>query len=289
VQLAPGASLIVEGTLFALGTADRPVRFVGINGAFWESIIGTPGSNIDLEHTEIQKGGGGGLLISSDSGNLVIHDGRIIGNGGHIVAENSRVNIRNTVISDNDMPYGPALEVSYSGAPSGLNEFVLNDNRIIHNKLSNGSVPVQVTNDRAVDSSIVLDIQRNLLIGQDGPDLTLVANGLLQGNITCNALVGGANGLSVHSNQPQTFYTLLNIRDNAIELHNPPLDPFYRQNNIGRGATSEIPLKMDANWWGNPLGPYVADRHADGRGDAVGALISFDAWHTTRPACAPTP
>jgi hypothetical protein len=288
VQVAPGASLFVEGTLFALGTADRPVRFVGINGKFWESIIGTPGSNIDLEHTEIHGGGGGGTLISSDSGNVVVQNGHITGNGGHIVAKNSRVNIRNTEITDNDMPYGAALEVIYTGAKNALDELVLNDNRIIRNQLSAGTVPVQVTNDRPLDS-IVLDIQRNLLIGQDGPDLTLIANGLLQGNITCNALVGGANGLSVRSNQPQTFHTLLNIRDNAIEQHIPPLDPFYRQNNIGRGATSEIPLKMDANWWGNPLGPYVADRHADGRGDAVGANISFDAWHTARPACAPTP
>jgi hypothetical protein len=289
VHFAPGASLIVEGTLFALGTPERHVRFVGFNGAIWESIVGAPGSNIDLEHVDIQGGGGGGLLLSSDSGVLLIQGGHITRNGGHIVAKNSRVNIQNTIIADNEMPYGAALEVSYSGSRRGFDSFVLRHSRILHNGLSAGTVPLQVINDRPLNTSITLDIDHNLLIGQDGPDLTLIANGLLQGNITCNALVGGANGLSVLSNQPQTFYTMLNIRDNAIEQHNPPLDPFYRENNIGRGASSEIPIKMDANWWGNPLGPYAADRHADGRGDAVGANISFDAWHTTRPDCAPSP
>jgi len=77
------------------------------------------------------------------------------------------------------------------------------------------------------------------------------------------------------------------VRDNATEKHTPPIIPEYLRYGIGRGATSEIALDMRSNWWGSALGPYEPDRHADGRGEAVGDNIEFAPWLTERPACAP--
>ena len=76
----------------------------------------------------------------------------------------------------------------------------------------------------------------------------------------------------------------------AIEDHSPPIVPIYTKpyHGIGRGATSEIEIDMSNNWWDDPTGPYEPDRHADGRGDAVGDTITFAPWLTGRPACAPT-
>ena len=217
-----------------------------------------------------------------------MHHVQITDNGGRIVATNSSVDIHDTAVGGNDLPYGAALEIAFNSSDRSFNTVTLNDNRIAGNLLAPGAVPLQITNDRP-STSVVFDIQRNVFGGQDGPDFTLNANGRVQGNVTCNTFAGGANGISVHSNQPQTFSTFLNIRDNAVEQHTPPLDPFFRQNHIGRGAASEIELNMDGNWWGDPTGPYVPDRHPEGRGDAVGANISFANWRTERPACAPSP
>jgi hypothetical protein len=149
-----------------------------------------------------------------------------------------------------------------------------------------GTSPVRISNSSALDT-LNLDIQGNLLVGQEGPDLTLTTNGPLQGGLGCNALIGGTNGLSVRSELPQVPGFALTIRNNATEMHTPPIIPEYLKYGIGRGATSELALDMTGNWWGSPLGPYEPDRHADGRGEAVGDNIEFGPWLTERPACAP--
>lgn len=288
VRLARGISLIVEGTLQALGAPDRPVRFVGVGGERWESIVGAAGSTIQLQNAEVHNGGAGGKLLIVDSGNLIVNYVQLTDNWGQIRTTNSRVDIRNSAFAGNDIPYGAALETLYTRGSPPRNNLVLNDSRLTGNRLGEGSVTLQVSNERA-DETIAVDIQRNLLDGQSGPDVTLFANGQIQGSLVCNTLIGGANGLSVRSNQPQTFSLALNIGANAIEGHSPPLDPFYRKNKIGRGATSEIPLGMSGNWWGSPSGPYAPDRHADGRGDAVSSMVVFDGWLAERPGCAPRP
>ncbi|HET9222718.1 MAG TPA: hypothetical protein VFO07_09450, partial [Roseiflexaceae bacterium] len=113
IRLAPGVAFFVEGTLYGLGQPGRPVRFVGSESQRWEGIFGRPGSNIALEHTEISGGGAGGTVLASEGGNLVIHNGRINNNGGHIGATNSRLEVRDSEVAGNDMPYGAAIEASY--------------------------------------------------------------------------------------------------------------------------------------------------------------------------------
>jgi hypothetical protein len=283
VRLAPGVSFFVEGTLYGIGSPDRPIRFVANERQRWEGLFGRPGSNIALEHAEIRGGGAGGTLLTSEGGNLVLHHARINDNGGHVQVADSRLEIRDSEIAGNDMPYGAALDASYIGG--GV--VIMTNNRIGGNRQQAGSPPVLLSNQSAFET-LNLDIQGNLLVGQEAPDLVLFTNGPLQGGVTCNALIGGTNGLSVRSETPQVPGFALNVRDNATEKHTPPIIPIYLQYGIGRGATSEIALDMRNNWWGSPLGPYEPDRHADGRGEAVGDNIEFAPWLTARPACAPT-
>jgi len=282
VRLAPGVSFIDEGTLNALGTADRPIRFVANEGQRWEGLFGRPGSNISLEYTELRGGGAGGTLLTSEDGNLVLHHARINDNGGHIQVSDSRLEMRDSEIAGNDMPYGAALDASYLSG--GI--VVMTNNRIGGNRQQAGSPPVLLNNLSAFET-LNLDLQGNLLVGKDAPDLVLFTNGPLQGGLTCNALIGGTNGLSLRGETPQVPGFALNVRDNATEKHTPPIIPVYLTYGIGRGATSEIVLDMRNNWWGSPIGPYEPDRYADGRGESVGDNIDFIPWLTERPACAP--
>jgi hypothetical protein len=282
VRLAPGVSFFVEGTLNALGTADRPIRFVANEGQRWEGLFGRPGSNIALEYTELRGGGAGGTLLTSEGGNLVLHHARINDNGGHVQVSDSRLEMRDSEIAGNDMPYGAAIDASYLSG--GI--VVMTNNRIGGNRQQAGSPPVLLNNLSAFET-LNLDLQGNLLVGKDAPDLVLFTNGPLQGGLTCNALIGGTNGLSLRGETPQVPGFALNVRDNATEKHTPPIIPVYLTYGIGRGATSEIVLDMRNNWWGSPIGPYEPDRYADGRGESVGDNIDFIPWLTERPACAP--
>lgn len=285
VRLAPGVSFYTEGKLYALGKPGQPVRFVGNSTQRWEGLFGRPGSDIVLEHTEIRGGGAGGTVIAVEGGALALRGTRINDNGGHVRVEDSRLEARDTEIAGNDMPYGAALDATYRVGSS----VSLVNNRIGGNRMSTGAPPVQIRNESGFDT-ITVDIQRNILIGQDGPNLTLFASSSpFQGNIVCNALLNGANGLSIRSETLQKPGFPLNIRDNAIEDHVPPIVPIYLQYGIGRGATSEVELDMRNNWWGSEIGPYEPDRHADGRGDSVGENIAFDPWLPSWPGCAPRP
>lgn len=282
VRLAPGVSIFVDGTVYALGQPNRPVRIVGSERQRWEGIFGRPGANITMEHTHIRGGGAGGTVLLSEGGNLTLHNAHINDNGGHVQVNDSRLELRDSEIAGNDMPYGSALEASY-GSGGGV---ILTNNRIGGNRMQPGTSPVRISNQSTFDT-LNLDLRGNLLVGSEGPDIVLSTNGPLLGGLTCNAFVGGTNGLSVRSETPQVPGFALNVRDNATEKHTPPIIPEYLRYGIGRGATSEIALDMRSNWWGSALGPYEPDRHADGRGEAVGDNIEFAPWLTERPTCAP--
>ncbi|MDW8213915.1 MAG: hypothetical protein RMJ55_10175 [Roseiflexaceae bacterium] len=283
VRIPPGITLYVDGRLYALGRADRPVRFTGASPPRWEGIVGRPGSDIVLEHVEVRGGGAGGTIIASERGSLTIRSSRITDNGGHVRVSAGRFELRDSEIAGNDMPYGAAVEIVYDGGGA----VILTGNRIGGNRMAFGSPNVRISS-RSPNDTVALDIQGNLLVGQDGPNLALETNGPLQGAVLCNGFIGGSNGVSILSTLPQApGLPALTIRNNAIEKHTPPIIPIYLQRGIGRGATSDVIIDMRNNWWGAAEGPYEPDRHADGRGDAPGDLVLFDPWLTERPACAP--
>lgn len=293
VQIARGVSILVDGSIVALATPDRPVRFVQINSGDdprqrWESIIGRSGSVIDLRNVFINGGGAGGTLIAMQSGRLSLQSARIVGNGGHIRIDDSFVIIRDSEISGNRMPYDSAIEITLprGGAGGPVSDVVVVHNRVLNNALVAGVAPLRITN-QSFDSPARVEIEQNLLVGAAGPNLALVTNSQLMGNIRCNAMIGGGNGLSLRSDAPPNLSPMLNIRDNAIEAHDPPNNPFYREFNIGKGATSDLPLNMTNNWWEVANGPYEPKANPDGRGEAAGPNIGFQPWLQSRPSCAP--
>lgn len=293
VQIGRGVSVVIDGSMVALATADRPVRFTQIGGGDdprlrWESITGRSGSVIDLRNVTITGGGAGGTVLAIQSGRLSLQSARIVNNGGHIRVDDSFVIVRDSEIWGNRMPYGSAIDITLSrgGGDSPGSDVVIVNNRILNNTLVAGTAPLRVTN-QSFERPARIEIEQNLLVGAAGPNLALFTNAQLLGNVRCNTLIGGANGLSLRSDAPPNLSPMLNIRDNAIEAHEPPNNPFYRQFNIGKGATSDLPLTMTNNWWELPSGPYEPAANPEGRGEAVGPNIAFLPWLPERPACAP--
>lgn len=287
VKLAPGVSITNQGTMRSLGQPGQPVRFSGTGSQRWEGIFGRDNSEMLLEHTEIKGGGAGGTVIGVETtGQIGFRGVRVTDNGGRVsLSSGGYIEIRDSEISGNDMPYGAALELNFA---NGGRAVVVN-NRIGGNRMSFGSPQLLIRHTSGFNE-LNVDIQRNLLVGQDGPNLTLsAASRAFNGNIVCNSFLNGANGLSIRSDTLQVPGFPLNIRDNVLDDHVPPIVPVYLKYGIGRGATSEVEVDMRNNWWGSELGPYEPDRHADGRGDSVGENISFDPWLGGWPSCAPRP
>jgi hypothetical protein len=285
VQVPRGASFVVHGNLYVLGSAARPARLTQVGGdrsQRWEAIFARPGSSIALNNADILGGGAGGTLLGAELSDIKIRGVRLIGNGGQIRTLDSRVEIRDVQMYDNEIPYGAAIDVTFSRGGN----FILASSRLVRNYLTSGAAPVLVTN-QSFSHPATLEIVGNLLVGQDGPNLQLFTNAQMQGNITCNTLVGGANGLSLRSDGPPNLSPMLNLRDNSIEGHTPPIIAIYLEFGIGRGATSDLPLGMANNWWELPNGPFEPDRNNPGRGESVGENIAFEPWLTERPGCAP--
>lgn len=285
VRLAPGVAIYVDGKLYARGNAAQPVRFTGVDGQRWDALYGRPGGDIGFDYVNISGGGSGGTLISSEGGNLTVLHGTVRNNGGQIRAHDSRLEMRDSDVSGNDMPYGAAVDASYS-AGGGV---TLTGNRIGGNRQAAGAPPVQIRNESSYDT-VNLDAQGNLLVGKDGPTMVIATDGALRGNLSCNALLNGTDGLSIKTSTLQVApEIIMTIANNAIEDQTPPIIPIYLKYGIGRGATSDIYVDMRNNWWRSAEGPYQPELHADGRGEAVGANITFAPWLNDRPACAPHP
>ncbi len=283
VRLAPGVSFFVDGAQFlALGQPNRPVRIVGASGARWEGLFGRPNSYIVLENTEVRGGGAGGTVLATEQSDLVIRRSRFTDNGGTIILTDTRLEMRETEIAGNDLPYGAALDAVYTRG----NFVTLVGNRIGGNRLSGGVANVSIVNQSSLDT-LNLDIQGNLLRGGAIGNLQFSTNGPLKGTIACNALVGGNQGLNLRTQTTQVPAPQLAIFNNLIDDHTPPIEPIYLDFGIGRGATSEVALDMRNNWWGAASGPYHPESNPQGRGDAVGVNISYEPWLTGAPSCVP--
>ncbi len=302
VQLAPGSTLIIEpgveirlgvgvaifvdgAQLRALGAPGQPVRFVSDTGARWEAIFGRPNSTIVLEHTELTGGGAGGTLLTSErNSELAIRQSQIYDNGGTILVTDSKLEVRESQIAGNDLPYGAAVDAVYTGG----NFVTMIGNRIGGNRQSEGAPVVRLSSSSTLDV-LNLDIQSNMIRGNElGSNLLLSTNGSLYGTVACNTLIGGNLGLSIRTQTEQVpGLPRLGVTNNAIDNHTPPIIPIYLEFGIGRGATSEVELDMTNNWWGDPTGPYDPQFNPLGRGDSVGDNIAYEPWLTEPPPCVP--
>jgi hypothetical protein len=261
------------------------VRFVSAGGPSlrWEGIFGNERSSITLDSTELRGGGSGGTLLTSERGSLTIRGSHFNDNGGNILVTDSRLEIRDSEIAGNDMPYGAALEVSYTRG-----DFVtLAGNRIGGNRQLEGAPAVRIVSGSAYDT-LNLDIQRNLITSAaGGGNLILSTVGPLAGSLTCNSLLGDSIGLDLRTQTKQVPGFNLVLRQNVIDMHTPPIIPEYLRYGLGRGVASEVPLDARGNWWGDASGPYHPQTNQLGRGDAAGANVDYSDWLQSQPECAP--
>lgn len=287
VRLDPGVSIYVDGgRLLALGQPGQPVRFVGSSGARWSGIFGRPNSFVLLEHSEVRGGGIGGTVMALDRSELVVRNSRFTDNGGAILTTDTRLEMRDSEVAGNDMPFGAALEAGYERG----NFVTLTGNRFGGNRLSDGSPQVRISSSSSFDT-LNLAIDGNLISG-GAPNLQLTTNGPLRGAVVCNTLVGADQGFGLRTLTEQVAPNgappmELRVEQNYIDEHTPPIIPIYLRFGLGRGATSEIKLDMRNNWWGDPSGPYDPERNVDGRGDSVGVNIEFVPWLQAPPPCTP--
>ncbi len=286
VRLAPGVAIFVDSAqLLALGLPERPISFMANGGLRWGGIFVRPNSFVAIENTTISGGGAGGTVIVAEESEMVVRSSRIVDNGGQVLLANTKLEMRDSEIAGNDMPYGAALDVSYSRRNFF---FTLVGNRIGGNRQASGAPGVRVVNSSTFDT-LNIDVQGNLIRGGIA-NLELTTNGLLKGTVACNALIGGDLGLSIRSQtRQQVPLPELRFIDNELDEHTPPIIPIYLDFGIGRGAASELPIDMTNNWWGEASGPYDPLFHADGRGDSVGRNIEYMPWRESRPACVPLP
>lgn len=287
VRLDPGVSIYVDGArLLVLGLPDRRVRFVGSTRARWSGIFGRPNSFIVLENTDVRGGGAGGTVMAVDNSGLTIRGSRIVDNGGGILVTDTKLEMRDTEIAGNDVPFGATLDASSARGTT----ITLQNNRIGGNRLSDGAPMVRVAN-QSTFNSLTLSIGGNLIRGGT-PNFQVVTNGPLEGTIACNALVGDGLGFSLRTQTVQVNPNgvppmSLAFVDNFVDEHIPPVIPTYLTYGLGRGSTSEVLVDMRNNWWGDASGPYEPDMNPLGRGDSVGNNILFSPWLIQPPACAP--
>jgi hypothetical protein len=282
VRLGWGVSLTADqAQIYAVGTPDQPVRFVGHTDKRWQGIFSRNNSTVVLEHVEVRDGGAGGAVIVSEGGELVVRNSKIIENGGTILTTDSTVEVRSSEIWGNDLPFGGAFNATYTRG----NLFTFTGNRVGQNRLSDGASSLTVENHSG--DTVVLDIQSNHFNGyeKEGANVLLSTNGMLEGTVACNSLIGANTGLRLRTETPQLPNFNLSVANNRIDNHVPPVVPDYVKYGIGRGATSEILLDMRLNWWGERSGPYHPEENPEGRGDSVGSNILYRPWLTEPPPC----
>jgi len=294
LSLRPGVTITVEsgGTFITAGTETQRVRLANVPGQpRWEGIFGRADSTILLAASDLVGGGAGGTLIASEAGrDFQLTSARILDSGGQIRMLNTPVTIKNTELAGSTMPYGAAVDVRFNvNGPLITRRFVnLEFNRIEGNQLAAGAPVIRIANEDR-QSAPMLNLVGNFVEGHQGPELTLIAEGPLSGNILCNTLTRGTQGVRLESVQsPPNYQPALNLRLNVIERHLvPPNNPTFQQLAIGLGASSDLSLDVAGNWWGHTTGPFAPNRNSTGRGDLAGINIQFQAWLTERPACAP--
>jgi hypothetical protein len=287
VRIQPGVSIYVGNEfggaqLMAVGKPGYPVHIIGGGLRRWNGIYGDPGSLILLEHTRISGGGANGTLLYSKEGQLAIRYSHIVDNGGVTLAVDSEVEVSNTEIAANDVPFEAVLNLQYNRG----NRVTLIGNRIGGNRLPNDASGVQITNFSPLQG-VDIHMAGNLIRGGQYGNLLVSTAGPIYGTIACNAFVGDELGVSIRTQTLQVPPPELAIIDNLIDGHTPPIEPIYLDSGIGRGAASEVALDMRNNWWGERSGPYHPEENPEGRGDSVGNNIFYEPWHETAPLCVP--
>ena len=270
VRLRPGVDIVVEGQLRAVASGGAPIRFVGPEGR-WTGIIGQPGSAVVLENAQLRNAGRDGVAVSSTEGQLTLREVLITDSGGGVATTGAAVDMRGVQITGNNVASGPAVNIAMGPeAPITLQGSIVGGNLVPHGTpqvrlvaRDNGSGPV--------------DIQGNAFVGGAGTLLDIQAATGIGGTIRCNGFRDGTIGFQLSASTPSGQGFSLAVDNNAFE------------GQTTAGVASTVGLDAGSNWWGDPSGPFDAERNPQGRGARVGVNVGFQPPLAARPDCAPVP
>ena len=261
VQIAPDASLVVNGSLLADGAPGSLIRFRKTARGGWNSIVVNPGAVARLNRVDIQGGGNGGVIIAALGGDTIISDS-FIDSQGSVLGAGGNLDMQRTILI---APAPLSVEVPSGGWLRLLNNSVTSTSL-------DGATAVNIV---ARTSDTELTVEGNFVSNESGTNMQARLERLTTASIQCNTLRGGAVGLSIKTNNPNLDTSLLIIKLNSLLYHD-----VY-------GITSDVLIDGRNNWWGDPSGPYETEVNASGTGDAVGINVPFQPWLTAKPACSP--
>lgn len=262
VQLAPGASLIVDGTLSAAGTAANPIRFRKGGEGNWGSLVINDGASANFSGLDVRGAGAGGVVVAALGGQTTITNSRFAENRGQILVAGGNLDMQGTVVS------GPAPFVANLTEGDTLR---LKFNNIT-NTASDGATGVTVT---SPTSDVTIDVQGNMFKGNSGTNLLVNFSEPLTALFQCNSFVGGAVGLSLKSRHPTLDGSRIVINTNSFINH------------LNYGLAADVGVGAGNNWWGDASGPFEPTANPRGTGDRIGINGTFTPWLQSKPACSP--
>ncbi|HEY1016312.1 MAG TPA: hypothetical protein VGE07_26615, partial [Herpetosiphonaceae bacterium] len=179
VQVAPGASLIVDGTLSAAGTAANPIKFRKGGEGSWGSLVVNEGGSANFSGLDVRGAGSGGVVVAALGGKTTITDSRFSENRGQILVAGGDLDMQGSVVS------GPAPFAASLAAGDTLR---LKFNNFT-NTASDGATGVTVNSGT---SDATIDVQGNIFKGSSGVNLLLNFSEPLTALFQCNSFVGGS-------------------------------------------------------------------------------------------------
>lgn len=258
VRFGGDFSLVVEGRLVAIGTADWKTRFTTndpANNVTWRTIMikgsqpslftnciieyGTDGitcekGSLEIESSFIESNSENGIMIND--GSVLVKNSEIVGNenGGIYIAGGAQVTVENNVIRSNGD--GIVLTGNLTG------QMNVNQNTIVSN------------------------IQGGITIESQVCDTTSIIN---------NKIMANNYGFLVRTNT-STYITRNYISNNTVGIyyengndHEAHFNDIY-DNGLGMDVSSESSVIASHNYWGHRSGPFHASMNPLGKGNPVG-------------------
>ncbi|MCE2851133.1 MAG: hypothetical protein LW717_08135 [Chloroflexaceae bacterium] len=276
VRFEIGISLYVDGSLQAIGRSDAPITLTAVRLP-WGGVFVRPKATALFDTTIMSRAGAMGTALYAESASLTVRNTTLNSNIGQVVIVDGTTTIQQSVLRDNVLPYGAMVDMSVPNAGT----LVIENSRIGPNSQVTGGSALAVVAPN-MTSMLRMTLNGSIFTSISGSNLLINSVVPVDGAIQCNAFALGAIGVQIRSTLPQVPGIGIALRNNAFEGHSAEFSG-------ARGATSDVAVDAQGNWWNSSTGPYDPKRYAAGKGEPVGSNVVADGWLSTRPACAPLP
>jgi parallel beta-helix repeat protein len=229
IQIADGFSLIVNGSLSAIGTEDEFIEFTSSrlepDPGLWNTIlfVGDSTESLSLKYVIVSHANNG-ITIESEDGDAIIERCEIIGNSGNGVniIGNSKVLIRDNIINNNTNGISAEVPTPEKGVLTELGGFTVSGNTISYNR--EYGIYVTNTNLNFLKNIIIVE---NKLTNNVENGIHLTSNSEISNvQISHNEIsFSGANGIYMFSFSMNDLTIssndILSNNANGIYLSNP--------------------------------------------------------------------